>query len=234
MFPIPDTLAAFYLICFAVGFLFVFVSLFLGLSHDTLHLPGLSHIDGDHGGLEMPHHEAGGMEGADGGDVGGSTGSQVASNGVGNIAQPAHAAGHGVSPLNLSTVMAFLTWFGGAGYLLRVYTGLWGVASVVAASLAGLAGGTIIFYFLARVLLPGQRVLDPADYRMEGTIAEVTIAIRPDMVGEIVYSKGGSRHSDAARSVDGGAVEHGTEVVIVRYERGIAYVEPWGSFVQKG
>lgn len=39
MFPIPDALAAFYLTCFAVGFLFVLVSLFLGATHDTIHLP---------------------------------------------------------------------------------------------------------------------------------------------------------------------------------------------------
>ncbi len=234
MFPIPDAMAAFYLTCFAVGFLFVFASLFLGLTHDTLHLPGLSHGDGGHGGLEGLHHGAGDGAGIEGGEAGGATDPRLGADGAGNGTSSGHHAGHGVSPLNLSTAMAFLTWFGGAGYLLRVYAGLWGLASIVAASLAGLAGGAIIFYFLARVLVPGQRVLDPADYRMEGTVAEVTIAIKPGMVGEVVYSKGGSRHSDGARSVDGSAIEHGTEVVIVRYERGIAYVEPWSSYVRKG
>ncbi len=231
MFPVPDALAAFYLICFVVGFLFVFVSLFLGLAHDTLHLPGLSHGDGGHGALDGLNHGTAGDAGfADGDGAGASTGDPAAAD---HAAPTAHHAGHQVSPLNLSTVMAFLTWFGGAGYILRVYAGLWGLASVVAASLVGLAGGAIIFYFLARVLLPGQRILDPADYRMEGTVAEVTIPIKPGEVGEIIYRKGGSRHSEGARSVNGGAIEHGTEVVIVRYERGIAYVEPWSSYVQK-
>ncbi len=234
MFPIPDALAAFYLTCFAVGFLFVVVSLFLGLTHDTLHLPGLSHGDGGHGGLEGLHHGAAGDTSLHGGEIEVTPAAEAGPDGAGGTVHPIHHAGHGVSPLNLSTAMAFLTWFGGAGYILRVYAGLWGLASIVAASLAGLAGGAIIFYFLARVLLPGQRILDPADYRMEGTVAEVTVPIQPGMVGEIVYSKGGSRHSDGARSVDGSAIEHGTEVVIVRYERGIAYVEPWSSYVQKG
>ena len=230
MFPIPDALAAFYLICFAVGFLFVFASLFLGLTHDTLHLPGLSHGDGGHGALEGLHADGGGQLDVHGGETAGVVHSESGPNGGDNTLN----AGHGVSPINLSTIMAFLTWFGGAGYLLRVYAGLWGLASVVASSLAGLAGGAIIFYFLARLLLPGQRILDPADYRMEGTVAEVTIPIKPGMAGEIVYSKGGSRRSDGARSVDGSAIERGTEVVVVRYERGIAYVEPWSSYVQKG
>ena len=131
-------------------------------------------------------------------------------------------------------VMAFLTWFGGAGYILRVYAGIWGILSVVAAGLVGLVGGALVFYMLAKVIYPGQRFLNPADYRMEGTVARVTVPIREGEVGEIVYTKGGSQRSDGARSVDGNPIDRGTEVVIVRYERGLAYVEPWTSFVKKG
>lgn len=230
MFPIPDALAAFYLFCFAVGFLFVFASLFLGLTHDTLHLPGMDHGDPGSAGLGGVGQGAAVDPGVDGG---GAELSGAAPEAGGGHA-PTHPGGHGVSPINLSTVMAFLTWFGGAGYLLRVYAGLGGIVSVVAASLVGVLGGAIIFYFLVRVLLPGQRFMNPADYRLEGTVARVTVPISPGGAGEIVYSKGGSRRSDGARSVNGDTIEHGTEVVIVRYERGIAYVEPWDSYVKKG
>ena len=47
MFPIPDTLSAIYLGCFAFGLVFVVASLLLGLGHDALHLPGFG---GDGGG----------------------------------------------------------------------------------------------------------------------------------------------------------------------------------------
>ncbi len=228
MFPIPDAIAGFYLFCFAVGFLFVFASLFLGLSHDILHLPGFGGEGGgvDHGGGV----EVGGHEGAQvdvGSADGGGNGSSTEHGG-------SHPSAHGISPINLTTIMAFLTWFGGAGYILRAYGGVMGLVGLVAAALAGLVGGAIIFYIMARVLLPGESTLDPADYRMEGTIARVTVAIRPDCAGEIVYAMGGSRRSDGARSVDGSTIERGTEVVVVRYERGIAFVEPWSSYVAKG
>lgn len=230
MFPIPDALAAFYLICFAVGFLFVLVSLFLGLTHDTFHLPGLPHGDGGGASVDGLDHGSG-MDGA------GDSGASGVTDGGGAASAGHHAGhhdGHGVSPVNVSTVMAFLTWFGGAGYILRVYAGVWGLLSLVAAALVGLAGGAMIFYFLVRVLLPGQRFLDPEDYRLVGTVARVTVPVGADRVGEIAYSKGGSRRSDGARSVDGSAIERGTEVVIVRYEKGIAYVEPWSSYITKG
>lgn len=230
MFPIPDALAAFYLICFAVGLLFVVMSLMLGLTHDTLHLPGIDH--GHAGAGQMGDvQQAGGVDSSvDGaGDAGPADGGHDAAGVHGHVQSGTH-----VSPINVSTVMAFLTWFGGAGYILRAYAGVLGILSVIVAALVGLAGGAVIFFFLVRVLLPGQRFMNPSDYRMEGTVATVSMPIEPGQTGEIVYTHGGSRHSDGARSADGKPIEHGAEVVIVRYEHGIAYVEPWNSFVARG
>ncbi len=220
MFPIPDTLAAFYLTCFAVGLIFVIASLALGLTHDTLHLPGIGHGDGA-GHVDLGHD--GGIH-AEGHDA-----AQGSHDGGDN-----RLDGRGISPINVSTITAFLTWFGGAGYILRVYEGVLGFLSVLIATLAGLVGGALIFFFLARVLLPGQRFLDATDYEMVGTVARVTVPLGGNRTGEIVYSHGGSRMSDGARSADGSPIDRDTEVVIVRYERGIAYVEPWKSYIAKG
>ncbi len=244
MFPIPDALAAFYLTCFAVGFLFVLVSLLLGVGHDTLHLPGMPHGDaggGDTGvvGHDLASHDPAALVGLDGGfghgasPANGGEGSHTAG-GPNGTTTGHHTENHGVSPFNLMTIMAFLTWFGGAGYVLRVYTGLLEILSLVGAILVGLAGGAIVFYLLARVFIPNQRFLDPADYRMEGTVARVTVPIHPGLVGEIVYTMAGTQRSDGARSIEGKTIDRGTEVVVVSYDKGIAYVEPWSSFVEKG
>jgi hypothetical protein len=225
MFPVPDALAAFYLFCFGVGLVFVFASLFLGLTHDTLNLPGSAGGGEGGGDLGVPDSAPAQLHGPDAG--GGDAGHHGTDSHV-------HRAGHSVSPFNLSTIMAFLTWFGGAGYVLRAYAGLPGIFSVAAASIVGLLGGAVVFFFLVRVILPGQKIMDPADYEVVGTLAKVSVSIRPGGVGEIVYTKGGTRRSDGARGMDGSAIERGTEVVIVKYERGIAYVEAWSSFVAKG
>ena len=61
MFPVPDALAGFYLVCFGVGFLFTFASLFMGLTHDTFHLPGLPHGDAGQGHMgDVGHGHMGG------------------------------------------------------------------------------------------------------------------------------------------------------------------------------
>jgi hypothetical protein len=53
-----------------------------------------------------------------------------------------------------------------------------------------------------------------------------------DGIGEIIFSQTGARRASAARSDDGHAIERGVEVVVIRYERGVAYVRRWEDVVQ--
>ena len=54
----------------------------------------------------------------------------------------AHAGSGQVSPFNISTLTAFLAWFGGIGYLLTRFSGLWlGLAFVFAVADALRRGG---------------------------------------------------------------------------------------------
>src|SRR5215472_18773198 len=69
----------------------------------------------------------------------------------------AHAGGvhaHGDLPwFNFGTIAAFLAWFGGTGYLLERYYSVWFVATLAFATLSGLAAASMVFWFLAKVLL---------------------------------------------------------------------------------
>lgn len=130
---------------------------------------------------------------------------------------------HGASPFSFATFTAFLAWFGGTGYLLERYSGTWALLALGAAVLMGFVGAWLVFWFLAR-LLTHERDLDPADYDMTGLLARVTSGIHVGGTGEIVYSQAGSRHTCGARSEEGAPIPRGTTVVVLRYERGLAYV----------
>jgi hypothetical protein len=51
--------------------------------------------------------------------------------------------------------------------------------------------------------------------------------IRENGTGEIIYSQAGTRRTCGARSENGGALEKGAEIVVTRYEKGLAYVRLW-------
>ena len=129
--------------------------------------------------------------------------------------------------INGFTIPAFLCWFGGAGYLMDRAHVLPGAVVLLLASLSGIAGSSLIYALLFKVLMPRERVLAPGDTDMYGVIARVSSQIRSGETGEILFTQLGTRRSAAARSEDGLPIARDTEVVVLRYERGIAYVRLW-------
>ena len=216
------TWANFYLICFAVGFAFSVISFLSGGTrwHFHPHLP--------HGHVPLVGHVPVGGPAAGGPGMtphaplaGGHAGSRGANG--------ASSDGSSVSPFNFVTFTAFLAWFGGTGYLLTRYSSVWFVIGLGIAIASGLTGGGVVFLFLSKVLTSEEETMDPADYEMVGVLGRTSIPIRQGGTGEIIYSQAGTRRTCGARSEEGGAIPKGTEVVVTRYEKGIAYVRLWSE-----
>jgi hypothetical protein len=197
------TWESFYFVCFLVG-LFLSAFSLLGCmghfgGHVHVHVPHLPHATHLPGG-HVPHGGAG------------------------------HGAGRGSASIpwwNSFSIMIFLCWFGAAGLLLTRYGGFVAGVVVVLAGLCGLAGGAIVFFYLAKVLLPHQHELTADETDVVGVVGRVTSTIRAGGIGEIVYEQLGARCSAPARSEDGEAIQREEEVFVIRYENGVAYVRRW-------
>jgi membrane protein implicated in regulation of membrane protease activity len=137
------------------------------------------------------------------------------------------------SPLNFGTISAFLAWFGGTGYLLTRYSSVWAVLALTLAFISGLGGAAAVFWFLVKVLLKHEKDLDPADYDMIGVLGKVSSTVRPGGVGEMIFTQHGVRRAAGIRSENGVAIPRGIEVVVMRYEKGVAYVRPWEELNEK-
>jgi membrane protein implicated in regulation of membrane protease activity len=198
------TWSDFYLTCFAVGFLLSAVSFIAGGMHWHLHLPHFPHGGGHVGAGHAPVAH-------------GTTGT-----GATRMGQPAQ-----VSPFNFVTLTAFLAWFGGTGFLITRFSSIWFALGFLIAIAAGIAGAGIVFLFLSRVLVSREENMDSADYEMVGVLGRTSMPIRENGTGEIIYSQAGTRRTCGARSETGNAIEKGAEIVVTRYDKGIAYVRLW-------
>jgi hypothetical protein len=137
-----------------------------------------------------------------------------------------------ISWFNASTVLAFLAWFGGVGYLMTRYSNVETIFVVGFATVAGLSAGWVILRFMLKLVGPSDEPLREEDRRIIGAIGTVSMTIREKGTGEIIFPLGGGRRCSGARSEDGKPIEKGAEVVIERYEKGIAYVKRWEEFVK--
>lgn len=135
------------------------------------------------------------------------------------------------SMINAAAITAFLTWFGGSGFLLDELTRL---ALPFVASLAGAIGvsGAAFINSAINALARQESAAEPLS--MIGVIGRTVVAIRAgDGTGEIVFTHAGTRRVAGARSESGRAIAKGTEVVVLRYEKGIAYVAQWDELEEE-
>jgi hypothetical protein len=198
------TWANFYLVCFAVGLAFSLISFFTAGVRWHFHLP------------HSPHALHGPM-----------THGPVASGHAGTLKGGARGQTGQLSPFNFVSFAAFLAWFGGTGYLLTRFWTIWFAMGLGIALLSGVTGAGIIYLFLSKVLMSEEENLDPADYEMAGVLGRTSVPIRQGGTGEIIYAQAGTRKTCGARAENGTAIAKGSDVIVTRYEKGIAYVRLW-------
>ncbi len=187
-------LANIFLGCFLVGFALTLISLLFGF---------------DHGGIEGVHF-------GDGGHLDLGHGGTDAGNGGGG--------GHHAPYFSYTGMLMFLTCFGGVGYILNRNASGMLMLILTGSVIAGMLGAAIMFLYFNHFLRHGETPMNPAEYQMEGTLARVTSGIRMGETGEVIYVQGGARKTIGARSDEDLPHPQGEEVIIVRYERGLAYV----------
>ena len=141
------------------------------------------------------------------------------------------AVKRGPSAINAAAATAFCTWFGGGGLLLQRLTPLAPpLLGAVAAMLGG--GGAVLVNRVIGALSRREWTAEPLT--MIGVIARTVVPIRAgDGTGEIVFTHSGTRRVAGARSEMGRAIAKGTEVIVTRYERGIAYVSTWDELKEE-
>jgi membrane protein implicated in regulation of membrane protease activity len=207
-----------YLLCFFVGALWSLASLLLGGMH--LGHSGSAHMGHGHLGHAQIHGPA-----------------KIGPAKLGPV-----KAGHGIaheSPVlgwlgamaNPSCVAVYLAWFGGVGYLLTRHSGWTFWVNLLVAIAVGLVGAWILAAFL-RFLQSREQPLNTADYEMIGILGRVSSPIRANGVGEVIYVRDGARKALSARSEDGHEIRRDEEVIVTRFEKGIAYVRTWDAMTQ--
>jgi membrane protein implicated in regulation of membrane protease activity len=151
-----------------------------------------------------------------------------------------HGTGHGGGShgsafgfFNPMSIAVFLAWFGGTGYLLVHLRHIWVFAGLAFSTIAGLIGAGVVIVFATKYLMAHESSLDPMDFDMVGVLGKVSGGIRSRGTGEIIFVQEGARKSCAARSEEGDEIRRGEEVVVTRFDQGMAYVRRWSELAEQ-
>jgi hypothetical protein len=240
-----DPLSLVFIACFVFASAFILATTVLGATH--LHGVHLGHTGHVHLGGHVSGHTAGHTH------VGGHAATtHVATGHAGHNGHlPARVAvshqqtatqadassgpsfvGQLLGTLNLNAILGFLFTFGLLGYLLHNATHAGAVVTVILAVICGAGGATALNTLMIRLFGAETGRLGADSSAMEGRVATVSIPIRADGVGEIIFmGENGTRRSLGARSSDGEAIDRDADVVILGYHNGMAEVQSWDRFI---
>ena len=231
-----DPLSLVFIGCFVFSGAFLLATTLLGSSH-SLHL----HTGHVHLGAHMGH----------GGHIGHTTHTATINHGsatqqavrvalphASTSATPATPA-PAISPimrtlgnLNINEVLVFLFSFGLLGYTLHNLTSVGAVLTIIASALLGTGAAAGVNVLFLRMFGEETGRLGIDSSQMEGRLATVSLPIRANGVGEIIFlGENGTRRSLGARSTDGSAIARDADVVIMEYTDGIAKVQAWENFI---
>lgn len=129
-----------------------------------------------------------------------------------------------ILPIKPITVVSFVTVFGGVG-LISLGQQLGGVLALVLAMVSGLAIATLLYRY---VVLPLQRAQNTSTVSQEdlvGRTGKVALDLSGDRFGSITYVVNGNSYTAPARSLGAVDLHQGEEVIIVRIQDNVFYVE---------
>lgn len=225
----------FFLFCFLFGALFTAVSVVFGFAGSiSAHIPGghgdapaVGHLSHGHADASAMSHVLGHANGAAHGHASGHELPHASDHAEHTTTLPIQLR---LPLLNPSAVLAFTTCFGATGYILTRFAGWPSFLAAPVAVVPGILADVMIAFLIAK-LIAGETVMHAIDYELEGTLGRVTVSIPANGVGEVVFSKAGTRRSEGARSLNATAIPYNTEVVIVEYVHGVALVQAYDEFV---
>jgi membrane protein implicated in regulation of membrane protease activity len=189
-----------YLICLLLG---VFYGVFAGL------FAIVGGHDGGHHEIESPGH------------------TEVEVSQMGHEPGTVDSGMH-MTPLNPVVVSIFLVSFGGTG-LASMQLFDWNLASLAVAAPSGFVLAAITFAIFEKIFSATQGSSEPAQQEIVGKDAEVITPIPENGLGEIAFTRRGSRFTAAARSESGAPVAKNAVVTVTRIVGHTHYVKSSGG-----
>ena len=135
--------------------------------------------------------------------------------------------GEAVGFLNPVLILSFITFFAATGYILEFITPLHSMIIAAIAIVLAFILDTLMNVFILIPLSSAEESLSYTEESLRGKVGKIIIPIPKDGFGEIVIESKFGMISKPATGIENEAIAEGMQVLVLKVEKGVLYVEPY-------
>jgi len=129
--------------------------------------------------------------------------------------------------LNPVLILAFITFFSAAGYILEFVTSMNSFLIMGIAAIAALLLDVILNVFVLIPMSSAEQSLSYTEKSLEGRVGKVIIPVPDQGFGEVVIENYSGMISKPAASFEDIPIPEGEEVLVIEVKNGVLYVVPY-------
>lgn len=133
-----------------------------------------------------------------------------------------------ISPfLNPALILAFITFFSAAAYILELVTSLSSIVIVILSSIIAFILAAVLNIFVFIPMKSAEESLSYTEDSLKGRVGKIILSVPEDGFGEIVIKSKSGTISKPAASYDNDLIQEGTRVLVIEVKNGVLYVVPY-------
>ncbi|MCM3739832.1 NfeD family protein [Oceanobacillus luteolus] len=133
-----------------------------------------------------------------------------------------------ISPfLNPALILAFITFFSAAAYILELVTSLSSIVIIIISSILAFILAAVLNIFVFIPMKSAEESLSYTEDSLKGRVGKIILSVPEDGFGEIVIKSKSGTISKPAASYDNELIQEGTRVLVIEVKNGVLYVVPY-------
>lgn len=129
-------------------------------------------------------------------------------------------------PINLTLVLAFITFTSASGYILEKATSIHSIVVFIISIVLAFILVTLLNLFILIPLSQAESTLAYSEQDLKGRVGKVIVSIPSDGFGEVMIEGNGGNIAKSAVSFEAVDIEYGSTVLVIDVIKGVLHVIP--------
>lgn len=129
--------------------------------------------------------------------------------------------------LNPALILAFITFFSAAAYILELVTSFSSLVVIIVSLVIAFVLASVLNLFVFIPMRSAEESLSYTEESLKGRVGKIILTVPVNGFGEIVIDSKSGTISKPAASYDNEEITEGKQVLVIEVKKGVLYVVPY-------